>query len=182
MNKDNFKEIISSVIFDSEIINELEKMISITNLNRSVEAIKFLTKTMIYSRYNDNNIAFLIGIILADNVKNTNYLRPALRKLFLEPQDLIYMLNLWNTKKPGKMIPNVLRRAFKDAIENNFSDEQLTQYNESDFNSKVKLKDVIKIAHPGKNKYVNNNFNLQLKKYNLLSKKQIIEEIESILL
>lgn len=107
--------------------------------------LKFLTKAMLYVRsLEQNNLSHHIAILLVENLKGTTYLRPALLRSFPSPEDLISVLNKWNTRNPNKMVPNVLRRAFKDALELFHKDDlkrYLKQHN-------LSLRDIIRLAHP----------------------------------
>lgn len=132
---------------DSYYETELERLANIEKFASIPELSEFVAKAAIYTRTLGNlrSVSHFLAVILAENVKGTNYLRPALKRTFVRPDDLTETLALWNSRNPGKMVPNVLRRAFKDALET-FDHYQLKKY--SGESKKVKLRDVVKLSHP----------------------------------
>jgi len=74
-------------------------------------------------------------------------LRKAIKQAIVRPDDMTEMSALWFSRHAGKMLPNSMRRAFKDLLDADKWDAyQLKKYLG---NSKsVKLRDIIKLTHP----------------------------------
>lgn len=151
-SRDTKKEIASVVLSsmlngDSYYESEIQRIDRIENILKNPEMAEFIAKVMVYVRNEGNlrSVSHIIANSLAENVKGEKYLRKAFKKTFIRPDDLTEVLSLWNTKHQGKMVPNSLRRAFKDALES-FSEYQLKKYEGK--RNKVKLRDVVKLAHP----------------------------------
>jgi hypothetical protein len=87
-----------------------------------------------------------MGVLLVENVKNHEFVRPALYKSIVRVDDMTEMVALWNSRHPDVMVPNSLRRTIKDAIENKFNEYHFKKYEGK--RNKVKLKDLIKLSHP----------------------------------
>jgi len=119
-----------------------------TLITTSKSDAEFVAKAMVFTRTNGRlrSISHFMANILAENVKGSDFLRPALTKAIVRPDDMTEMLALWDTRNPNKMVPNSLRRAFKKALETKFDEYQFRKYAQP--KSKVKLKDVVKLAHP----------------------------------
>lgn len=126
---------------EKDRLNRIESMVS------DVELSEFVAKAMVYARTVGNlrSISHYLAVLLAENAKGTSYLRPALSKAFIRPDDLTESLALWNARNAKQMVPNALRRAFKDSLET-FDNYQLKKYAAE--RSAVKLRDVVKIARP----------------------------------
>jgi len=109
---------------------------------------EFAAKAAVYVRNEGNlrTVSHIMGAILAENVKGTDYLRSALTKTIVRPDDAMEMVALFNTRNKGKMIPNSLRRAIKDVFESKFDEYQLKKY--SGGSGKIKLRDIVKLARP----------------------------------
>lgn len=132
---------------DSYYEKEADRLKRVESLMSNPEISEFVAKAMVYTRTVGNlrSISHYMAGILSENVKGSSYLRPALRKTFIRPDDLTETLALWNSRNKGKMVPNSLRRAFKDSLET-FDAYQLKKYEGS--KNTVKLRDVVKLAHP----------------------------------
>jgi len=126
---------------ETDRLARIESMVSDSGVD------EFVAKAMVYTRTQGNlrSISHYLAGILAENVKGTTFLRPALRKTFIRPDDLTETLALWNVRNDGKMVPNALRRAMKDSLES-FDAYQLKKY--EGLRNEVKLRDVVKLAHP----------------------------------
>lgn len=150
--KDIKKDIASVVLTsmlsgDSYYESEKARLARIESMCKDPEIGEFVAKAGIYARTEGNlrSISHFLAVILAENVKGEKYLRPAFVKSFVRPDDLTEVLALWNSRNAGKSVPNALRRAMKDALET-FDDYQMKKY--SGENKTVKLRDVVKLAHP----------------------------------
>ena len=132
---------------DSFYESEKDRLTRIEKMLDNPELAEFVAKTMVYTRNVGNlrSISHYLACILSEKVKGSNYLRSALRKSFIRPDDLTETLALWNSRNKGKMVPNSLRRAFKDALEA-YDTYQMKKYEGA--RSVVKLRDVVKLAHP----------------------------------
>lgn len=127
--------------------SEKDRMARIENMLSNPEVAEFAAKAMVYTRNTGNlrSISHFMAGLLSENVKGSSYLRKALEKTFVRPDDLTETLAVWNSRNKGKMVPNALRRAMKTSLEG-FDNYQLKKY-EGARNS-VKLRDVVKLAHP----------------------------------
>lgn len=156
-NRNNIKQDIANVVLSSMLNGnsfyelESERLKRIEELCSDPELAEYVAKTMVYTRTTGNlrSISHFLAILLVENAKGTDYLRPALIKSFIRGDDLVECLALWNSRNPGKMVPNSLRRAFKDSLET-FNDYSLKKY--SCERSAVKLRDVVKLARPNPEK------------------------------
>ena len=140
--------VLSTMVYgDSYYESEKDRLACIEQMLDNPEIAEFVAKTMVYARNVGNlrSISHYLAGILSEKVKGSNYLRSALRKSFIRPDDLTETLALWNSRNKGKMVPNSLRRAFKDALET-YDNYQLKKYKGA--RSAVKLRDVVKLAHP----------------------------------
>lgn len=152
-NRNDIKQDIANVVLTSMLSGntfyetEAERLKRIESLCTEPEISLFVAKAMVYTRTVGNlrSISHFLAILLTENAKGTDYLRPALVKSFQRIDDLTECLSLWNTRNPGKMVPNSLRRAFKDRLEKS-SAYELKKYEAK--NSLVKLRDVVKLSRP----------------------------------
>lgn len=152
-NRNDIKQDIANVVLTSMLLGnsfyetEAERLKRIESLCSEPEISLFVAKAMVYTRTVGNlrSISHFLAVLLTENAKGTDYLRPALVKSFQRIDDLTECLALWNTRNPGKMIPNSLRRAFKDRLEKS-SAYELKKYEAK--NSTVKLRDVVKLSRP----------------------------------
>lgn len=129
---------------ETDRLKRIEKLISAGVIDDS----EFLAKAMVFTRTEGKlrSVSHFMAGLLSENVKGSTFLKPALVRSFVRPDDLTEVLALWNSRNKGKMIPNSLRRAFKDALESKFDEYQFKKY--AGTKSKTKLKDVVKLAHP----------------------------------
>ena len=151
--REDVKKEIASVILNSMLNGnsyyktEKDRLARIESLVSNKEIGEFCAKAMVYARNEGNlrSVSHFLAGILSENVKGESYLRSALTKSFVRPDDLTEVLSLWNARNPGKMLPNSVRRAMKDALET-FDNYQLKKY--AGERQEVKLRDVVKLAHP----------------------------------
>lgn len=152
-DRNNIKQDIVNVVLTSMLSGnsfyetEAERLKRIEVLCSEPEISLFVAKAMVYTRTVGNlrSISHFLAILLTENAKGTDYLRHALVKSFQRLDDLSECLALWNSRNPGKMVPNSLRRAFKDRLEKS-SAYELKKYEAK--NSSVKLRDVVKLSRP----------------------------------
>ena len=132
---------------DSYYQSEKDRLSVIEQMLSNEDYAEFAAKAMVYTRNVGNlrSISHYLGTVLSEKVKGSSYLRSALRQTFVRPDDLTETLACWNSRNEGKMVPNSLRRAMKDALET-YDNYQLKKYEGS--RSAVKLRDVVKLAHP----------------------------------
>lgn len=151
-SRDSIKQDIATTILssmlkgDSFYESEKDRLQRIELMVSDEKLSEFTAKAMVYARTVGNlrSISHFLATILAEKVKGSTFLRPALGKTFIRPDDLTETLSLWNSRNDSN-IPNVLRRAFKDSLET-FDNYQLKKY--SGEKRSVKLRDVVKIARP----------------------------------
>lgn len=111
------------------------------------EKAEFLAKAMVYTRNTGNlrSVAHYMGALLTENVKGVPFMKAALAKTMVRPDDATEMVALWNDRNSGKMVPNALRKAIKVSLENRWDAYQLRKYFG---NGSVKVSNLINIAHP----------------------------------
>jgi 60 kDa SS-A/Ro ribonucleoprotein len=128
---------------ETDRLNRIEKL-----LTQSGTDAEFVAKAMVYTRDEGRlrSVSHFMAGLLAENVKGEKFLKPAFVKAIMRPDDMTEMLALWNSRNKGKMVPNSLRRAFKTALETKFDEYQFRKYAAP--KAQVKLKDVVKLAHP----------------------------------
>ena len=158
-DRNDIKQDIANVVLTSMLSgnsfyeSESERLKRIERL--MVELIEvdpnFLIKSTIYCRLTGNlrSISHFMCVILVENIKNNKLLRKSLRTIMVRVDDSLEIVSLWNRRNPAVMIPNTLRRAIKDNLENKWSYYQLKKY----FSSKnsVKVPDIIKLTRPNPN-------------------------------
>lgn len=150
----NAKQEIASVILSSMIDGNSYYETEKARINRIIKMVaegedkEFLAKAMVYVRNEGNlrSVSHIMGSILAENVKGSDFLRSALVKAMVRPDDMTEMVALYNSRNGNKMVPNVLRRSMKDALETKWDEYQLKKY--LGVSNGVKLRDVVKMAHP----------------------------------
>jgi len=148
------KEVVSIVLNsmingDSYYQTEAERMHTIEQaIVANPDEALYLAKAMVYARNEGNlrSVSHFLAGMLVENVKGTSFLKPALVKSFVRPDDMTEIVSLWNTRNPGKMIPNVLRKAIKEALETKFNMYQFKKYSMN--SQKVKLSDLVKLSRP----------------------------------
>ena len=158
------KEIVSVVLNsmlngDSYYEKETDRLKRIeTLIGKAVEDSEFVAKCAVYTRNEGRlrSVSHLLSVILLEKVKGEGFVRAALEKVMLRPDDATEIVALFNQRNPGKMIPNALRRAIKHNLENSWDMYQLKKYAQP--KSKVKTKDLVKLSHPDP-KIWNINFN-----------------------
>jgi len=125
---------------------EMDRVKRIFDACSDPKVAEFAAKAMVYARNEGNlrSVTHLMGAKLSETVKGSTFLRSALNKTIMRPDDMTEMLSVYTTS--GKPIPNVLRRAFKDSLESKFDMYQLRKY--AGTGNKIKLKDIVKLAHP----------------------------------
>lgn len=150
------KKEITSVILNSMLNGDSYYETEKTRINRIEDLLKtgvsddaeFVAKAMVYTRNEGRlrSVSHVMAGFLAENVKGESFLKNAFVKSIVRPDDMTEIVALWNSKHKGSMIPNSLRRAFKQALETKFDEYQFRKY--AGLNATVKLKDVVKLAHP----------------------------------
>lgn len=110
---------------------------------------EFAAKAMIYARQEGNlrSVSHVLANAVVEAASGTDYLRNAIKQTVVRPDDMTEMAALWFNNHKGIMLPNSMRRAFKDLLESNkWSKFQLKRYLKE--RSNVKLKDIILLTHP----------------------------------
>lgn len=135
VNGDSFYET------ESERLNRIEKFVT-----ENPEEAEFLGKAMVYARTEGNlrSVTHYLGGMLVENVKGQPFMKNALNKSMIRPDDALEMVALWNSRNK-KSIPNALRKAIKVSLENKWDAYQLKKYFG---NGNVKVSNLINICHP----------------------------------
>ena len=152
--RDDFRTEVASTVLntmvngDSYYEKEADRLARIESMILdNPEYAEFLAKAMVYTRNEGNlrSISHYMAVVLAESAKGTSFLKPAFIKTLIRPDDATEMIALWNTRNIGKMIPNSLRRAVKNRLENKWDAYQLKKYFG---NGAVKVSNLVNIAHP----------------------------------
>jgi hypothetical protein len=108
----------------------------------------FFAKAMVYARNEGflRSVSHLMAVNLVENVKGKEFVKPALIKTFIRPDDMTETVALWNSRHPKEPVPNSLKRAIKKCFETKWDRFQLRKYEGK--RKKVKLRDVCIISHP----------------------------------
>lgn len=117
-------------------------------IESNVDLAEFVAKAMVYTRNTGNlrSISHLMGAILAENVKGVDFLRPAIYKTLVRPDDATEIVSLWLNRNKNEKVPNAVQRAIKDALESKWDEYQLKKYLGN--SNEVKLKDLVKMFRP----------------------------------
>lgn len=136
---------------DSFYENESDKIEIIKNLI-ALEQSSFIAKLSVFARTQTNlrSVSHVLIVLLAEHNDKSGTLRKMVYHSIARIDDMTEIVSLWNARHPNKMVPNSIRRAFRDILEEKRFDEyQLKKYEQK--KKKVKLKDIIRIAKPSKN-------------------------------
>ena len=153
-SRDSFKGELASVVLnsmlngDSYYETEAERLAKIERMiTDNPEHAEFMAKAMVYTRNEGNlrSVSHYMGAVLAENVKGTPYLKNAFIKTLIRPDDATEMVALWNNRNVNKMVPNSLRRAVKNRLENKWDSYQLKKYFG---NGAVKVSNLVNLVHP----------------------------------
>ena len=127
---------------ESDRLNNLEKLI-----DNNIENAEFLAKSMVYVRNEGNlrSISHYIAVLLSEKVKGSSYMKDALAKIMIRPDDATEIISLWNTRNKNKMIPNPIRKATKVSLEKRWDAYQLKKYYG---NGSVKVSNLVQLTHP----------------------------------
>ena len=80
---------------------------------------EFAAKAMIYARQEGNlrSISHVLANAVVEAASGKEYLRRAIKQAVVRPDDMTEMAALWFNNHKGTMLPNSMRRAFKDLLE-----------------------------------------------------------------
>lgn len=112
----------------------------------------FIAKLAIFTRCETNlrSVSHVLILLLAENNDKSGNLRKMVYQSIVRVDDMTEIVSLLNARHPNKMVPNAIRRAFKDILdEGRFDAYQLKKYEQK--KKKIKLRDIIRIAKPSKN-------------------------------
>jgi len=154
-SRDSFKQEVASIVLNTMLNGnsfyetEAERIQNIeTFIAKDPDKYgEFLAKAMVYTRNEGNlrSVSHLMGTLLTEKVKGKSFIKNAIYKTAIRPDDLTEMVALWNQRNPGKMIPNAMRKAIKMTLENKFDGYQLKKYFGT---GSVKVSNLINLAHP----------------------------------
>lgn len=159
----NVKEEIANVVLnhllkgDTFYASEKEIMQEVSKLVSKCEDKDYILKATLFAREQGNlrSISHLFMANFLNQVKGHKNTKKALKRLFKRPDEIsevvsaIGMLNENNEKI--RPIPNVLKKAAKEALETKFDAYQLRKYRMK--NSQVTLSDLVKLFHPNPKKW-----------------------------
>ena len=124
--------------------DRIEEVFALAKMNP-----EFAAKAMIYARQEGNlrSVSHVLANAIVEAASGSSYLRNAITQTVVRPDDMTEMAALWFSRHKGKMLPNSMRRAFKDLLESGkWNQFQLKRYLKE--RSNVKLKDIILLTHP----------------------------------
>jgi len=124
--------------------DRIEEVFALAKMNP-----EFAAKAMIYARQEGNlrSVSHVLANAVVEAASGSPYLRSAIKQTVVRPDDMTEMAALWFSRHKGTMLPNSMRRAFKDLLESNkWNKFQLKRYLKE--RSNVKLKDIILLTHP----------------------------------
>lgn len=133
---------------------EESRIVSLETLSKELIAdneASFVAKCAIYARHNANlrSVSHVLGVTLCENATGSGVIKPAINRLIKRVDDMTELVSLWNSKHPQSMVPNGMRKAFHEVLdERRFDAYQLKKYEQK--KAKVKLKDIIRLARPSK--------------------------------
>lgn len=154
--RNDFKKELAAVVFNSMLNGKdsyyetekdrIERIFKLVGDN--AENGKFLAKTLVYTRNEIGlrSVSHVLAVALTENVKAKSFVRKALFKSIVRPDDMLEIFSLWKTRNKNAKMSNAMRRAFKDSLESSFDEYQLKKYENK--NSEVKLADIVKLTHP----------------------------------
>jgi len=124
--------------------DRIEEVFNLAKMNP-----EFAAKAMIYARQEGNlrSVSHVLANAVVEAASGSPYLRNAIKQTVVRPDDMTEMADLWFSRHKGTMLPNSMRRAFKDLLESGkWNKFQLKRYLKE--RSNVKLKDIILLTHP----------------------------------
>jgi len=159
----NVKEEIANIILnhllkgDTFYTNENEIIQEVSNLVTKCKDKDYILKAVLFAREKGNlrTISHLFMANFINQIKGWKNTKKTLRRLFKRPDEIseivsaIGMLN-GNTEKI-RPIPNVVKKAGKEALETKFDAYQLRKYRMR--SSQVTLSDLVKLFHPSSKKW-----------------------------
>lgn len=113
--------------------------------------VQFIAKLALFARVHMQlrSIFHILVVFLTQYNNRSGVLRKLVKSGVLRVDDMSEIFSLWKKLHPNTMLPNSIRRAFRDVLESDrFDIYQLKKYAQK--RKKVKLKDIVKIAHPSK--------------------------------
>lgn len=153
-SRDDFRKEMASVILNSMLAGDSFYESESDRLNRieklifdNIDNAEFIAKAMVYTRNEGNlrSISHFMGTLLAEKAKGTSFMKNALFKTMIRPDDATEMIALWNARNANKMIPNSIRKAVKGSLENKWDSYQLKKYYGA---GNVKVSNLVQIGHP----------------------------------
>lgn len=134
---------------DNYYQSESARIAQVFDLVKAQNDKEFAAKAMVYVRDEGNlrSVSHIMANALVESASGNPLLRRAIKRAVVRPDDMIEMAALWFSRHPSKMLPNSMRRAFRDLLESNKWDAyQLKKYLNK--NNAVKLRDIVLLTHP----------------------------------
>jgi hypothetical protein len=150
----DFRQDIAAVVLTSMLTGdkfyetEVDRLKRIESLCTQGDNASFVAKAMLYARNvcNLRSISHYLAVLTAENAKHSGFVRSSIRNVIQRPDDALEIVALFNSRNKGHMLPNGVRRAFKDVLESKFDEYQFRKY--QGLNSSVKLRDIVKMVRP----------------------------------
>lgn len=165
--RNTFKKELVSVVFNTMLkgnsyyeseADRIERIFNLIDSNTdNIDNARFLAKTLVYTRdiLGLRSISHLMAVALTEKVKGKSFVRKAIFKAIIRPDDMLEIFSLWKSRNNKGKMSNSMRRAFVDALEQKFDEYNLKKYEAK--TSEVKLKDIVKLVHPSSKNYKDKN-------------------------
>jgi hypothetical protein len=159
-----FKDEIATIVLNSMLsgkdsyyeseFNKINRIEEIINSVNDIETIEYIAKAAIYSRTvgNMRSLPVLLTVLLAEKIKDNELIRKLVRTMVQRPDEMTEIVSLWDSRNHNKIngksknVPSSIRRGLKDILE---SDKfNAFGYKRYFGTGKVKISDIVNIAHP----------------------------------
>ena len=119
--KDTRKDLASVVLAsmlkkDSYYTTDEQNIQNVFDLVTQLPDKSFAAKAMIYTRQEGNlrSISHVLANSLVENNDGSYSIKNAIKNSVVRPDDMCEMAALWFSRHPNKMLPNSMRRAFRE--------------------------------------------------------------------
>jgi len=153
-SRSDFRQDVAAVVLTSMLTgdkyyeSEGERLKRINSMCSVGDNAEFVAKAMLYARNvcNLRSISHYLAVLTAENAKGSGFVRSSIRNVINRVDDMAEIAALFNSRNKDSMLPNGVRRAFKDSLESKFDEYQMKKYLGT--NSAVKLRDIVKMVRP----------------------------------
>jgi len=135
--------------------DRVKEVYSLVEKHASNEAdMLFLAQTIVWARTKANlrSISHVLSTALLENVKGHSFVRKALFRSMIRPDDAAEILSIHNARHGKNKIPNAFLKALKDSLEIKWDLYVFRKYQL--LNNSVSLRDLVNVAHPRPSKWL----------------------------